>query len=67
MTETDTDLMIREQLARIDQLNTDATLKRQEFELGYPKLWALWCVGLLTAYFAMLLVLVRLMVGGVGG
>ena len=32
-----TDLDIRERLARIDQLNADAALKRQEFELGYRK------------------------------
>lgn len=38
MTE-DNELMIREQLARIDQLTADATLKRQEFELGYRKFW----------------------------
>jgi hypothetical protein len=33
-------LMVREQLARIDQLTADAALKRQEFELGYRKFWA---------------------------
>lgn len=33
------ELMIREQLARIDQLTADAALKRQEFELGYRKFW----------------------------
>ena len=32
-----TDLEIRERLARIDQLTADAALKRQEWELGYPK------------------------------
>jgi hypothetical protein len=32
-------LMVREQLARIDQLTADAALKRQEFELGYRKFW----------------------------
>jgi hypothetical protein len=39
MTDADAELMIREQLARIDQLNADAALKRQEFELGYRKFW----------------------------
>lgn len=39
MTE-DNELLIREQLARIDQLTADAALKRQEFELGYRKFWA---------------------------
>ena len=32
-------LMIREQLARIDQLTVDAARRRQEFELGYRKFW----------------------------
>lgn len=36
---SDTELIVREQLARIDQLNADAALKRQEFELGYRKFW----------------------------
>jgi hypothetical protein len=33
------DLDIRERLARIDQLTADAALKRQEFDLGWHKLY----------------------------
>ncbi len=34
-----TDLLIRESLARINQLSADADLKRQEFELGWHKFY----------------------------
>jgi hypothetical protein len=34
-----TDLDIKEQLARINQLTADADLKRQEFELGWHKFY----------------------------
>jgi hypothetical protein len=36
---TMTDLDIRERLARIDQLTADAALKRQEFDLGWHKVY----------------------------
>jgi hypothetical protein len=36
---TMTDLEIRERLARIDQLTADASLKRQEFDLGWHKFY----------------------------
>jgi hypothetical protein len=34
-----TDLEVREQLARINQLSAAADLKRQQFELGYRQFW----------------------------